>query len=141
MMTMICPLACRKVTFPVLALAFGFVDISYGQQPAETQDKIYWSGLGSGIGRSNLDGSDTEYLARPDLRRPKDIALDVVGGKIYWTDSGRVSMVCSRCLVEVSWLTRTLSTGPIWMARTSNPSYYHCMKYQWRENQRALPWT
>ena len=70
-------------------MAFGFVVVGYGQDPVETKDKIYWSDLRSGIFRSDLDGSGIEHLVNPDLRRPKDIALDVGGGKIYWTDLGR----------------------------------------------------
>ena len=41
------------------------------------------------IQRSNLDGSGVETLVTTGLGTPKGIALDVAGGKMYWTDSGR----------------------------------------------------
>ena len=57
----------------------------YGQPPSE-EGKIYWTNSASGIHRSSLDGSNVEQLVTPDLRAPDKIALDVAGGKIYWTD-------------------------------------------------------
>ena len=57
----------------------------YGQPPSE-EGKIYWTNPERGIHRSSLDGSNVEPLVIPDLRRPDKIALDVAGGKIYWTD-------------------------------------------------------
>ena len=39
------------------------------------------------IRRANLDGSNIEYLASGD---PRGLALDVVEGKIYWTDAGKI---------------------------------------------------
>ena len=40
----------------------------------------------SKIKRTNLDGSDAEDLVA-GLPFPDDIALDVVNGKMYWTES------------------------------------------------------
>ena len=40
------------------------------------------------IQRANLDGSHIEDLVTQGLEGPTGIALDVVGGKMYWTDSG-----------------------------------------------------
>ena len=57
----------------------------YGQPPSE-EGKIYWTNSEWGIYRSSLDGSNVEPLVIPDLRGPGKIALDVAGGKIYWTD-------------------------------------------------------
>ena len=56
----------------------------YGQPPSE-EGKIYWTDSEWGIHRSSLDGSNVEQLVIPDLRGPNKIALDVAGGKIYWT--------------------------------------------------------
>lgn len=61
------------------------VQSGYGQPPSEV-GKIYWTNSASGIHRSSLDGSNVERLVTPDLRAPDKIALDVAGGKIYWTD-------------------------------------------------------
>ena len=80
--------ACRNVIFLVLTWAFGFMGISYAQEPDETHDKVYWSDSHEGIFRCNLDGSDSERLIRPDIRRPRRLALDIGGGRMYWTDAG-----------------------------------------------------
>ena len=50
-------------------------------------NKMYWTDWGTDkIQRSNLDGSDVEDLVTSGLVDPPDIALDVAGGKMYWTD-------------------------------------------------------
>ena len=41
---------------------------------------------GSKIQRANLDGTGVEDLVTSGLAAPKDIALDVAGRKVYWTD-------------------------------------------------------
>ena len=62
--------------------------------------KIYWTDFGTGnpnplqndkIQRANLDGSNVETLLTFEnfLRVPRGIALDVAGGKMYWTDATR----------------------------------------------------
>ena len=38
------------------------------------------------IQRANLDGSNIEDLVTQGLSGPAGIALDVEGGKMYWTD-------------------------------------------------------
>ena len=55
---------------------------------------MYWADGGrSGdrakgkIQRSNLDGSGTEDLVTTGFWEPRGIALDVAGGKMYWTHS------------------------------------------------------
>ena len=55
---------------------------------------VHWTGEGPGgrrggntLQRANLDGSNVETLVR-DLYNPRDIALDISRGKIYWTDAG-----------------------------------------------------
>ncbi len=60
--------------------------------------KMYWIDNTDGWGihwrrtdkiqRANLDGSNIEDLVTQGLDIPSGIALDVAGGKMYWTDSG-----------------------------------------------------
>lgn len=38
--------------------------------------------------RANLDGSQVEEVIRNGLDTPDGLAIDEVGGKIYWTDTG-----------------------------------------------------
>ena len=51
--------------------------------------KMYWMGRYGSISRANLDGSNQESLGSA---RSYGIALDVSGGKMYWTDwsAGRI---------------------------------------------------
>ena len=54
--------------------------------------KMYWTQAGRDrIWRSNLDGSDVEDLVVAVSGRARGIALDVSGGKIYWTVSTDLS--------------------------------------------------
>ena len=59
-------------------------------QPARAEgtavSKIYWTESRAGIHRANLDGSSIQDLVTGGS--PIGIALDVAGGKIYWTDWG-----------------------------------------------------
>ena len=85
---MIHSIATRKITaflFAMVWLAFAGYGISYGQPPI-AEGKIYWANPQRGIHRSSLDGTNVEQLVKPELRYPADIALDVLGGKMYWTD-------------------------------------------------------
>ncbi len=50
-------------------------------------NKMYWTDRNERIQRSNLDGSGVEDLVT-GLLDPFGIALDVSGGKMYWTDGG-----------------------------------------------------
>ena len=64
------------------------------ETPQDTTEtwKLYWSewdfpgGGAAKIRRSNLDGSGVENLVTTGLGAPGGIALDVAGGKMYWTD-------------------------------------------------------
>ena len=54
-----------------------------------TAGKIYWAGdlePRGKIYRANFDGTNVEDLVTSQLSHPCDIALDVAGGKMYWTD-------------------------------------------------------
>ena len=54
--------------------------------------QIYWTDMGGAgtysgsIRRANLDGTNVQDLVT-GLGRPKNIALDIEGGKMYWTDA------------------------------------------------------
>ena len=63
-----------------------------GVQKATAQ-KIYWTDSSTDkVQRANLDGSNVEdVIANTGTigsTRPAGIALDGVGGKLYWTDLG-----------------------------------------------------
>ena len=85
---MIHPIATRKITaflFAIAWLVFVGQGTSYSQPPI-AEGKIYWTNRVKGIQRANLDGSQVEQLIESDVRRPAEIALDLLRGKIYWTD-------------------------------------------------------
>ena len=63
------------------------VTVSTGAPPVSGPTKLYWTGWKK-IQRSNLDGSGVEDLVTTGLDDPIGIALDVSGGKMYWTDLG-----------------------------------------------------
>ena len=89
---MIHPLATRKITaflFAIAWLALGGQGTGYGQPPV-AEGKIYWTDPTRGIQRANLDGTNVEQIVEADVRRPADIALDLLRGKIYWTDSWNI---------------------------------------------------
>ena len=53
--------------------------------------KMYWTDTGrSDIGRTNLDGSQTEILVSRRLNFPRGLALDLATGKMYWIDVGTI---------------------------------------------------
>ena len=58
---------------------------SYSQPPI-AEGKMYWANLERGIYRSSLDGTNIEQLIKPEWSYPGSIALDIAGGKMYWTD-------------------------------------------------------
>ena len=85
---MIHSITTRKITaflFAMVWLALAGQGTGYGQPPVE-EGKIYWANPQRGIHRSSLDGTNVEQLVKPELRYPAGIALDVLGGKMYWTD-------------------------------------------------------
>ena len=89
---MIHSIASRKITAFLFAMAWlPFVGhgISYGQQPV-AEGKIYWADPTRGIQRANFDGTNVEQIVESDVRRPAEIALDLLRSKIYWTDSWNI---------------------------------------------------
>lgn len=71
--------------FATIGVVLG-VQKSHGQ-PTVEKGKIYWTDMSAGdIQRANLDGSNVEVILEGGIRGPESIALDVVAGKMYWTD-------------------------------------------------------
>ena len=88
---MIHSIATRKTTaflFAMVWLALVGQGPSYSQPPV-AEGKMYWANPQKGIHRSSLDGTNVEQLVESELRYPSDIALDVLRGKMYWTDKWR----------------------------------------------------
>ena len=56
------------------------------------EGKMYWVDasrfFGAKIQRANIDGSQVEPLVTTGLEGPTDLALDLVGDKMYWIDAG-----------------------------------------------------
>ena len=56
--------------------------------PTPTGDLMYWTDTSANkIQRASLDGSNVQDLVT-GLSFPRGIAVDVTGGKMYWTDAG-----------------------------------------------------
>lgn len=67
---------------------------------AESQ-KIYWTDFRlESLNRANLDGSGIEALRVQHVQRPADIAIDPVGGKLYWAESYQKRPSISRCNLD-----------------------------------------
>src|SRR5688500_11654755 len=57
--------------------------------PAAPAQMLYWTGVDTdSIYRSRLDGSNVELILGPanGLNDPRHIAVDHVGGKMYWVE-------------------------------------------------------
>ena len=63
--------------------------ITVQDTPVLTDVYMYWVDFGANkIQRANLDGSNVQDIVT-GFGRPVDVTLDIVGGKIYWTDRDR----------------------------------------------------
>ena len=86
---MIRSIASRKAIASIFTVAWSIfgAQSGYGQPPIEG-GKIYWTTPAYPIiNWANLDGSNSEHVVVKDSTvSPLNIALDVVGGKMYWTD-------------------------------------------------------
>ena len=87
---MIRSIASRKAIASIFTVAWSIfgAQSGYGQPPIEG-GKIYWTTPAYPIiNWANLDGSNSEHVVVKDSTvSPLNIALDVVGGKMYWTDN------------------------------------------------------
>ena len=63
--------------------------VTHVKESVELRPSIYWiDDSRDPIRRANLNGTNVEpLLPEARARQPADIALDVVGGKMYWADS------------------------------------------------------
>uniref|UniRef100_A0AAR2JKN9 EGF-like domain-containing protein n=1 Tax=Pygocentrus nattereri TaxID=42514 RepID=A0AAR2JKN9_PYGNA len=69
------------------------LDFDYRQQ------MIYWTDVttqGSMIRRMNINGSNVQVLHRTSLSNPDGLAVDWVGGNLYWCDKGRDTIEVSK---------------------------------------------
>ena len=57
---------------------------------ASSKLKMYWTNAGrwDSIQRADIDGTNVKDLVTTGLSEPQDLALDLAGGKMYWTDQG-----------------------------------------------------
>ena len=76
------------------------------------EGKMYWvdaSRNGAKIQRANLDGSQVEDIITTGLRALRSLALDVAGGKMYWTD--RETDKIQRANLDGSQIEDLITTG------------------------------
>jgi DNA-binding beta-propeller fold protein YncE len=113
--------------FALLALGAALNLVAAAQQG----DRMYWTDLGTVTGdgkiqRANLDGSTIQDLVTTGLILPSGIALDVAGGKMYWTNTAvpttanskiqRANLDGSNVEDLVNNLVTTVLTGPMGIA-------------------------
>jgi len=91
-----------------IALPFQNVTTPYGIAFNPLDNRIYWTDSTRGVvARSSIGGKDQEVVHSP-VFRPRGIALDLVGGNMYWISNGGRS-------IEVSKL-----NGSYWKVLVSN---------------------
>ncbi|MCH7839750.1 MAG: hypothetical protein IID38_05890 [Planctomycetes bacterium] len=61
------------------------VVLAIGSMATKATQMYFVDQMTDKIHRSNLDGTEVEDLITEGLRKPRDIAVDVAGGKMYWT--------------------------------------------------------
>ena len=84
--------------------------LNYNVRSADAQ-QMYWTDVGSSrIQRANLDGSEVEDLVTTSVILPVGIALDVPGGKMYWTEASPADFMIMRADLDGSNL-ELLVTG------------------------------
>ena len=84
----------------ILHLAFNF-----------EQEKIFWRSVGPNTIRSaNFDGSNIKNLLPIDLSRARGIALDIDGGKMYWTGGYRSGTI-GRANLDGTNIEDVITTG------------------------------
>ena len=76
------------------------------------EGKMYWvDRRASKVQRANLDGSEVEDLVTTGLEDPTDLALDVAGGKMYWTDESWNGRKIQRANLDGSQVEDLVATG------------------------------
>ncbi|XP_069042806.1 low-density lipoprotein receptor-related protein 1 isoform X2 [Lepisosteus oculatus] len=82
------------------------LDFDYREQ------MIYWTDVttqGSMIRRMHINGSDVQVLHRTSLSNPDGLAVDWVGGNLYWCDKGRDTIEVSK--LNGAYRTVLVNTG------------------------------
>ncbi|KAI1891106.1 hypothetical protein AGOR_G00160530 [Albula goreensis] len=82
------------------------LDFHYAEQ------MIYWTDVttqGSMIRRMHINGSDVQVLHRTSLSNPDGLAVDWVGGNLYWCDKGRDTIEVSK--LNGAYRTVLVNTG------------------------------
>jgi sugar lactone lactonase YvrE len=75
-----------------------------------THDQMYWINIEtSAMFRSNLDGTGTVQVLKTGVS-PIDLALDLAGGKMYWTENGQNNCSVRRANLDGSEI-ETIVTG------------------------------
>ena len=64
--------------------------VPHGIAPDAAVGKIYLTNNWGKIQRLNVDGSNLQPNLITGLDMPRGLALDVVSGKVYWTEAGRI---------------------------------------------------
>ena len=97
--------------FPKMLLATTTLSLATFFSTARAQ-QIYWTGRGpDAIQRANLDGSNVQGLLPGLSSYPVGVALDIDGGKIYWTDQDRYPPRISRANLDGSGIEHLVTTG------------------------------
>jgi len=92
-----------------LAILCGNVSVVHAQA-----GRIYWTDSNNGgtatarVHRADLDGSHPQRLVLPPSLSPRYLALDVSGGKMYWTDIG----VINRANLDGTGVMTLITAGP-----------------------------
>ncbi|KAM4794631.1 prolow-density lipoprotein receptor-related protein 1 [Rhinophrynus dorsalis] len=76
------------------------------------EEMIYWTDVttqGSMIRRMHINGSNVQVLHRTGLSNPDGLAVDWVGGNLYWCDKGRDTIEVSK--LNGAYRTVLVSTG------------------------------
>lgn len=75
---------CQAYLFQLLIFLSVFISLMFGNPVADGK-KMYWTDM-RGIHHADLNGKNVETLLPLLLSAPRGIAVDSVGGKIYWVD-------------------------------------------------------
>ena len=74
-----------------IALVKALTSVPRGLVVDTVNGKIYLANASGKVQRMNLDGSNFQPNLITGLDAPQDVALDVRGGKLYWTERGSIN--------------------------------------------------